>query len=867
MDANAAAMATGVGALTRMELNLQLSAADIVRASAGIKPAVDVIVPVYNAADDLARCVESLLAHTPTTCRIVLIDDASPDPKIAALFADLGERALPQVRLLRNEANLGFTLTANRGMDLSRADVVLLNSDTVVTAGWLDALIRCATSDAAIGTVTPFSNNAEICSYPRFCEVNPWYGHEHMEEERAALAGAAVPSYPDIPTGVGFCLYIRRALIDAIGTFDPVFGLGYGEENDFCMRAVAAGYRNVLCDDTYVAHIGARSFEGRKEALGARNMMLLLERHPTYLDIVRAYIAADPVRAIRGAAMARQRVETGPERGVLHVIHGHGGGTEHHVRALIESSRGGYRHYLATAIGDAWQIEEHQDDGGVRAFDFRRQTEESWHDFIGGICAAFRIGLLHLHNISGCREGLLASVATLGVPYGYTVHDINFACPTITFLGVDGLYCGAQTDAAVCGQCMASQPDFAHVDIVAWRANHQAMLANAAFLIAPSHWAAATFMRYFPGRAIEVIPHGAPGVWAAQESPGEARDRRPTRLAVVLPDDNVPTVAVMGAIGPDKGARRIERMVELVRSRGVRVRFVLIGYLDVQHTPWQSDDAVFTVHGRYAPRDLPDLLAHYRVRLVAYPSAGPETFSFTLSEAWAAGRPVIVPPFGALVERISGTGAGWAWSEEEWRDEGRMLERIAQLVAPEFAPELSLAAQCARACPQPTLVAMAQRTLRLYDNVMSAAAAAPVVSGFSAPPLSAARIRDALGYAPWTPPSAPAKADPLQVAAAEPRALAPEDSLPLVPADPFFHEAKAPPPPSSAEDLVASSDAELSPLYPEASVSPLANDAAATPTPGTVDAVSGILQPALSERILRRLRPASILDAIKARLF
>ena len=122
------------------------------------------------------------------------------------------------------------------------------------------------------------------------------------------------------------------------------------------------------------------------------------------------------------------------------------------------------------------------------------------------------------------------------------------------------------------------------------------------------------------------------------------------------------TIAVLGAVGPDKGARRLERLAALVRSARLPVRFVLIGYMDVENGPWQSDDAVLTVHGRYEPRDLPDLLAHYRVRLVAFPSAGPETFSFTLSEAWAAGLPVIVPPFGALAERVADANAGWLWT-------------------------------------------------------------------------------------------------------------------------------------------------------------------------------------------------------------
>src|SRR4029079_16705990 len=124
-----------------------------------------------------------------------------------------------------------------------------------------------------------------------------------------------------------------------------------------------------------------------------------------------------------------------------------------------------------------------------------------------------------------------------------------------------------------------------------------------------------------------------------------------------------------------------ERLVALAREQDARVRFVLIGYLDVQHGPWQSEDARLTVHGRYATGDLSDLLAHYRVSLVLYPSAGPETFSFTLTEAWKEGRPVLVPPIGALAERVAESGAGWVMSDGEWRDEARMLDRIEAVLA------------------------------------------------------------------------------------------------------------------------------------------------------------------------------------------
>ncbi len=415
-----------------------------------------------------------------------------------------------------------------------------------------------------------------------------------------------------------------------------------------------------------------------------------------------------------------------PLRGVLHVIHGHGGGTEHHARALIDASRGRYRHHLAIAVGAHWQVEAHGADGAVRTFELDRAAGEAWPAFIGALCASFEVDVVHLHNITGCREGIVEALAALDVPYGYTVHDFNFACPTILFLGVDGMYCGAQTDASICARCLAAQPPFAGIDIEAWRVRHRALLARAAFLIAPSRWTGETFAKYYPERPIDVIPHGAPGAWAMATEGAEDDDARTLAAgetrALPLPDDDVPTVAVLGAVGPDKGARRLERLAGLVRATGARVRFVLIGYMDVQHGPWQSDDAVLTVHGRYDPRELPALFGRYRVRLVAYPSAGPETFSFTLSEAWAAGCPVLVPPFGALAERVAGTGAGWTWNDAEWRDEARMLARILAAVAPESARELAAASDCARRVPQPTLEAMAERTRAHYDAAVAATA-------------------------------------------------------------------------------------------------------------------------------------------------
>ena len=423
--------------------------------------------------------------------------------------------------------------------------------------------------------------------------------------------------------------------------------------------------------------------------------------------------------------MSDAPLATSQPNGVLHVIHGHGGGTEHHARALIDASRDRYRHHLAIAVGARWQVEAHGPGGAVRSFEFSRDEGETWAAFVGG---ALRI-----------------------VPDRRRPPAQHHRMPRRHHRG----HVGARRSVRIHGSRLQLRvPD----DPVPRRRRHVLRRADRPFVLRALPRCAGAVRRgrhrgvarpasraprsrgvpdrsvaldrrdageVLPRSPIDVIPHGAPGAWAMATVDGV--DDAPTTVrrggrALPLPGDGVPTVAVLGAVGPDKGARRLERLADLVRATGARVRFVLIGYMDVQHGPWQSDDAVLTVHGRYEPNELPQLFADYRVRLVAYPSAGPETFSLTLSEAWAAGLPVMVPPFGALAERVAGTGAGWVWGDAEWRDEARMLARIAEAVAPEHSDALAAAAECALRIPQPTLPAMAERTIAHYDAAIAASA-------------------------------------------------------------------------------------------------------------------------------------------------
>ncbi|MBK6395605.1 MAG: glycosyltransferase, partial [Betaproteobacteria bacterium] len=677
---------------------------------------VDVVVPVYNAPDDVRRCVESVLAHTGPGYRLVLIDDASPDPGVARVFDGIARAAHPHVELMRNERNLGFTGTANRGMGLSRRDVVLLNSDTIVTDGWLEALLRCAAS-TVVGTITPWSNNAGS-SYPRFCVNNAWPAGADPAPLARAFARAAVPSYPDLPTGVGFCFFVRRAMLDAIGGFDTAFGAGYGEENDLCMRAAAAGWRNVLADDALVLHTGGRSFEKQKDALVPKNTATLLARHPGYLSLVHDYVAADPLAPLRDATTLALDAADSAE-----VLRAAPPGRQH-GDARARAGRGHARTLPPRDRGRGGRPVAHR--GASRRRRYRRvrpraPAGRAWGTTRRPVRDAGHRPRPRAQRLRVSRQPAGGARSTCRSASGATSTPV----PDDHVPEAGRNVLRRKTDPATCSACLAAQPSIAGVGIVAWREARRPFVERASFLIAPSRWSADTLARFYPSARMRVVPHGIPEV-----TPRHAG----TRLAVMLPDDGVPTVAVLGAVGPDKGARRIERLVELARERGSSVRFVLIGYLDRQHSAWQSDDARFTVHGRYDPRDLPDLLAHYRVSLVLYPSAGPETFSYTLSEAWSAGRPVLVPPIGALPERVSPTGAGWVLDDAEWRDERRMLDRIEALLASSRADDLARASRAAAAMPRISLRVdgdgdarlLRKRPARSADHAPAARAASSV---------------------------------------------------------------------------------------------------------------------------------------------
>jgi len=256
---------------------------DVAARAAELQREVAIVVPVYNAPGAVAACLDSVLAQTRGPARLIVIDDASSDAAISPLLARYAGRR--GVTLLRNERNLGFTATANRGIEAAgRADVVLLNADTEVAAHWLSGLRRAAWAAADTASATAVSDNAGAFSVPELEQHNPFPNNWTFAQAALAVRQIAGSAYPRLPTGNGFCLYLRREALDAVGLLDAqAFAQGYGEENDWCQRAEAAGWRHVIAGDVLVRHARSQSFgDERRLRLGEAGMAVLRARWPRY---------------------------------------------------------------------------------------------------------------------------------------------------------------------------------------------------------------------------------------------------------------------------------------------------------------------------------------------------------------------------------------------------------------------------------------------------------------------------------------------------------------------------------------------------------------------------------------------------------
>jgi GT2 family glycosyltransferase len=297
---------------------------------------ISIVIPVYEGFEETVNCIESVfLSINSENTDIIVINDKSPNPKITKWLLDNFNK---KFQLIENKENLGFVKTVNIGMQYNDNDVVLLNSDTIVGVDFASKLQKIAYSKSNIATVTPFSNNATLCSFPKNFQDNQSNEIQNINEINKAFESANLGKFIEIPTAHGFCMYIKRTILNELGYFnEEKFGKGYGEENEFSQRVINNGYVNVHALDTYITHLGSVSFSNNSTEFIEKNSKVLNEMYPDYSDRIVDYIYSDPSFIYRQKAayllLLNESLEE-TKKNILHVTLSIGGGTDDAVNVI-----------------------------------------------------------------------------------------------------------------------------------------------------------------------------------------------------------------------------------------------------------------------------------------------------------------------------------------------------------------------------------------------------------------------------------------------------------------------------------------------------------------------------------------------------
>ena len=612
---------------------------------------VSIIVPIHNAASELRRCLSSLARFTTWPAELLLIDDASTDPEIEEILAQASE--LAGVRVLSNSVNLGFTATVNRGLRAAVGDALVLNSDTEVGPRWLEHLAATARSRAGVATVTPVSDNAGAFSVPSIGVPNATpLALDTASVARLVAQASAAPVAT--PTGSGFCMYIARAALDALGALDAdEFPRGYGEENDFCLRALRAGYHHLVDGRTFVRHARTASFGDERSQLARLGRRRIDARYPEYTELVREFVADPELASLQGRVRDAYALARAPRPRVLTVIHEGGGGAftanVELVHALelewdplmLTSDRRTIRLWRCVD-GALEQVREWTLDRSIRVTDYSRPD---YAQIVESVLVDEEVELIHVRHLFKHTFDAPRIARRLGVPVVFSFHDFYFACPTVNLLDDHDRYCGGECtpgdgECRLPGAGLDGLPHLKHGYVYQWREEVEAMMAGVDAFVTTSghtrdvHLQALGSLR---GRPFQLIEHGR----SLRQRAGIASAPAPGGKIRIL---------VVANLDVHKGAEYIRALGAADREQ--RLEFHLLGSVPENY----ADLGV--CHGAFDAEDLPRLCAEIGPAFAGCFSITPETYSHALTEAWAMGIPVLATDLGALRERITDHGGG-----------------------------------------------------------------------------------------------------------------------------------------------------------------------------------------------------------------
>ncbi len=606
---------------------------------------IDIIVPVYKGYDETIACINSInVAENSTPSQLIVINDQSPDGRLGFKLQAMAKEKL--FTLIENPKNLGFVSTANIGLSLHKdRDVILLNSDTEVYDGWLDRMIAISKKDNNIATVTPFSNNATICSFPEFNHDNLLNPNIHPAQLDKLFATLNPNQSVDLPTAHGFCMLIKREVLQSIGYLDEkTWQKGYGEENDFCLRAASLGWRHVLAANVFVQHHGSVSFTGSKNELLETNLAKLNKKYPDYPITIYRFIKQDPIAKYRNPVIKKLILQKSKKH-LLFIMHNLGGGAKTNADQMAEllDQQGHAVLELIPTSQTQWEL---KDQTGMLCLKYQYPEDRQ---ILEADLRELGVWRIHFHQLVGFPKQIWQLPETLSCAYDFTAHDFLPLCPRINMIDESGHYCGeSQYDTDKCQRCikingLAEIPNFDSLwqqydqSVSQWREEFKQKLIAADNVFCPSQSTAKIYKKHYALKNIKIKYH--------------PEDSFTIKQSIPQAKNGIITVAIIGAIGDHKGSQLLLDCAKHALKEGLPLHFVLIGYSNRDESLTKLENVSLT--GAYKGSDnLKELIQEYQCQIALFLSAWPETFCYTLTEALKNNLYPLALNYGAIAERI-----------------------------------------------------------------------------------------------------------------------------------------------------------------------------------------------------------------------
>ena len=629
-----------------------------------------ILIPIYNGVDETFQLIDSLRQYFSnkdiSKVRFLLGLD-NPNNKQMSKMVHSNFSQIKNIQIIENKKNLGFVGNCNNLYSHvnQNEDILLLNSDTICpNCDWISTLIDYKNKDASIGTVTPFSNQASIFSFPILNKLEQSLPLELSIDDvnRILPSKQAQTEIIEVPSCHGFCVLIVSSRLNLPYLFDTSFGAGYAEENDLSQRIFRQGLKNICCPEVYIYHLESVSFAERKISMLEKNLRLLKSKYPQYDEAVTEYSNSDPLRNTRLMAILnglKLNFDRYNKAYFLHVCHDRGGGTHEFISKFIKSHPTVY-HLLLTPIKEKCMVQLSilaPTKNGFQKNLLGYLYEAEIYEYIKKL-GEDRLRQIIFHSLIDFGIGVYTSsflrLAEV-FPSILYIHDYHWLSPLQNLLVGNYNYYGSCLNNSIVDIEMIRKHDYK-----------------------PCMSESAKIYSSISSNFVDAVDQCvAPSNAAAKIFEGHIRQKSVANLTVQYHDDthltpyvprksieNEPiNIGVIGAVGPNKGSVLLEKICTTIHDNELNIQIIFIGFTCADEIFKQYK--FVTIHGPYKNEDFPLIADKYRLNGTLFVSPWPETFSYTLSLAFENNLFPIVLDSGAQAERVRLSSQGMVLSSSK----------------------------------------------------------------------------------------------------------------------------------------------------------------------------------------------------------